>query len=80
MDLPEIMVLLDSPMGEGDPHCFWDLVSVRDKAIQQMRFLLEMTEKLGCSTFPTVSETEVGGVGGQGHNLMLCNIQLCVVI
>ena len=73
MDLPEVMVLLNSSLEEGDPHCFWNLVSVRKKTVQQMKFLLEMAEKLVCSTFPTVSETEVGDVGSQSNNLMLCN-------
>ena len=62
-----------SPLEEGDPHSFWDLVSVRDKTIQQMKFLFEMTEKLVCSAFPTVSETEVGNLSGQSYNFMLCN-------
>ena len=74
MDLPEIIVLLDSPLEEGDPHSFWDLVSVRDKTIQQMKPLFEITEKLASSGIPTVSETEVGNVSGQDYNFMLCNI------
>ena len=71
MDLPEVMVLLDSPLEEGDPHSSRDLVSVNDKPIQQMKFLFELTEKLACSSFATVSETEVGDVDGQSHNFML---------
>ena len=47
MDLPEIMDLSDSSLEEGDPQSFRDLVSVRDKTIQQMMFLFEMTEKTG---------------------------------
>ena len=73
MNMPEVMVLLDSPLEEGDPHSFLDLVSVRDKAIQQMKFLFEMVEKLACAAFPSVSETEVGNLSGQGYKLISCN-------
>ena len=68
------MVLLDSLLEELDPHSFRDFISVRDKTIQELKFLVEMTEKLAYSAFPTVSETEVGDVGGQSHNFMLGNI------
>ena len=68
------MALLNSSLEEGDPHCFWNLVSVRVRTVQQMNFLLEMAEKLTCITFPTVSKTEVGDIGSQSHNLMLCSI------
>ena len=74
MDLAEVVVHLDNPLKVGDPGCLWDLVRVRDKAIQQMKFLLEMTEKLSCSTFSTLSETETGDIGSQSYNFMLCNI------
>ena len=72
MNLPEVMVLLN--LEEGDPHSFWDLVSIRDKAIKQPEFLLEVTEKLSGGTIPTVREDQVWDVGGQHDNFMLCNI------
>ena len=74
MDIPEIRVLLGSPLEEGDSHSFLDLVSVRDKTIQQMKFLFEMAEKLAWSAFGTVSETEVGNLSGQSDSFMLCHI------
>ena len=67
-------------MKEGDPNCYWDVVCVRDKTIQQTMFLFEMTEKLTCSTLPPACNTEIGDVGSQNHNLMLCNIGLSVVV
>ena len=67
-------------MKEGDPNCFWDVVCVRDKTIQQTMFLFEMTEKLTCSTLPLVCNTEIGDVDSQNHNLMLCKIGLSVVV
>ena len=70
MDLSEVMVLLDRPL----ILTVSGILSVRDKTIQQMKFLFEMTEKLTCSAFPTASETEVGDVGGQSHNFILSNI------
>ena len=74
MNLPEVMILLNCPLEEGDHHSFWDLVSIRDKAIKQPEFLLEVTGKLSCGTFPTVSEVQVCDVCGQGDNFMLWNI------
>ena len=74
MNLPEVMVLLNCPLEEGDPHSFWNLVSIRDKAIKQPELLLEVTEKLSSGTFPTISEAQVCDVWGQGDNFMLCNI------
>ena len=71
MNLPEVMVLLNCLLEEGDPYSFWNLVSIRNKAIKQPEFLLEVTEKLSGGTFPTVSEVQVYDVCGQGDNFML---------
>ena len=74
MNLSEVMVLLSCLLEEGDPHSFWDLVSIRDKAIKQPEFLLEVTEKLSGVTFLTLCEVKVCDVGSQGDSCMLCNI------
>ena len=51
MNLPQVMILLNCPLQEGDPHSFWNLVSIRDKDIKQPEFLLEVTEKLSVVPF-----------------------------
>ena len=50
------MILLNFPVEEGDPHSFWDLVSIRDKAIKQPELVLEVTEKLFVGAFPTFTK------------------------
>ena len=74
MNLPEVMVLLNCSLEEGDPYSFWNLASIRDKAIKQPELLIEVTGKLFGGTFPTISEVQVFDVCGQGDNFMLCNI------
>ena len=66
--------MLNCSLEEGDPHSFWNLASIRDKAIKQPELLIEVTEKLSGSTFPTIGEVQVCDVCGQGDNFMLCNI------
>ena len=73
MNLPEVMILLICLLEEGDSHCFWNLVSLRDKTIKQPELLLEVTEKLSGGTFPTISKVQVFNVCSQGDNFMLCN-------
>ena len=70
MNLPEVMVLSKCPLEEGDPHSFWNLISISDKTIKQPKLLLEVTEELSGGTFPTISEVQVCDVCGQGDNFM----------
>ena len=73
MNLPEVMVLLTCPLEEGDPHSFWNLVSIRDKAIKPLKLLCEVTEKLSGGIFPTISKVQDCNVYGQGDIFMVCN-------
>ena len=59
MNLPEVMILLNCSLEEGDPHSFWNLVSIREEAMKQPELLLEVTEKFSGGTFPTISKVQV---------------------
>ena len=74
MDLPEVMVLLHSPLEKCYSCSLRELIRDRNKTVQQPEFLLEMAEELSDCPFPAVIEGDVGDVSCQGDNVMLCNI------
>ena len=74
MDLPEVMVLLQSSLEKCDSCRLRELIRDRDKTVKQPEFLLEVAEELSDCPLPAVIEGEVGYVSGQGDNVMLCNI------
>ena len=79
-NLPEVMVLLSYLLKEGDPHSFWNLVSISDKTIKQPELLVDVTEKLSGGTFGIINKAQVCDVCGQGDNFMLYNIQLLMIV
>ena len=72
MYLSEVMVLLDSPQEKCDSCSFRKLI--RNKAVKQPEFLLEVAEELSDCPLPAVIEGEVVDVSCQGDDVMLCNI------
>ena len=80
MDLPEILVLLYSPLEKCDSCSLRELIRDRDKTVKQPELLFEMAEELSDCPLPAVIEGEIGNVSGQGDDVMFCNIRLGMVV